>query len=134
MNKDPKKKSDKSNAEDSERRAHTEQLAKIITLHCVRNSYLEDLHAGIFPSSKTGDYSDVKVVTPYGEIPWNKLGRISDDEMKLLNKDVINKLFTFLYCYFNDGAIPVGFGAFYEPRGWDRAEFDDVIKKTWFDQ
>ena len=25
---------------------------------CVRNTGLEDLHAGIFPSSKTGDYSD----------------------------------------------------------------------------
>lgn len=134
MNKDAKTKSGKSNAEDSERHVYAERLAKIIALHCVRNSYLEDLHAGIFPSSKTGDYSDVKVVTPYGEIPWNKLGRISDDEMKALNKDVINKLFTFLYCYVNDGTVPVGLGGFYEPKGWDQAEFDEVIKKTWSDQ
>src|SRR5438093_9756136 len=51
-------------------------------VHCVRNSSLEELHAGTFPSSKTGDYTDVKVVSPYGEIAWNQLGRISDEEMK----------------------------------------------------
>jgi hypothetical protein len=39
---------------------------------CVRNTGLEDLHAGVAPSSATGDYSDVKVVTPYGEIPWTR--------------------------------------------------------------
>ena len=30
------------------------------------------------------------VTSPYGEIPWNRLARISDDEMKLLNKDELN--------------------------------------------
>jgi hypothetical protein len=45
---------------------------------------LEDLHSGITPSSKTGDYSDVKVVSPYGEILWKDLSRISDKEMRLL--------------------------------------------------
>jgi hypothetical protein len=44
-------------------------LARFIALHGVRNSMLKDLHSGIFPKSKTGDLSDVKVVTPYGEIP-----------------------------------------------------------------
>ena len=48
-------------------------LAKAITAMCVRNGYLEDLHSGVTPSSKAGDYSDVKVVTPYGEIPWQKV-------------------------------------------------------------
>jgi len=48
------------------------------------NTELENLHAGISPSSKTGDYSDVKVVTPFGEIPWNQLSRISDIEMRSL--------------------------------------------------
>jgi hypothetical protein len=40
-------------------------LAKAIVALCVRNTFLEDLHAGTTPSSKTGDYLDVKVVTPY---------------------------------------------------------------------
>lgn len=32
------------------------------------NTDLEDLHSGITPSSKTGDDSDVYVVSSYGEI------------------------------------------------------------------
>ena len=68
-------------------RAH---LVKYIPLHCFRNTKLENLHAGKSPSSKTGDYSDVKVVTPYGEIPWNEVSRFNDDEMKELMIDVVN--------------------------------------------
>lgn len=63
---------------------------------CVRYTGLEDLHSGITPDSATGDYSDVKVVTPYGEIPWDNLSRISDAEMKALMIEVTNKVFTFL--------------------------------------
>jgi hypothetical protein len=73
-----------------------ERLAKCLALLCVRNTFLEDLHAGISPSSKTGDYSDVKVVSPYGEIPWSKLSRLSDDEMRQLMKEVVNKIYTVL--------------------------------------
>ena len=45
-------------------------LAKSIAALCVRNTFLEDLHSGTTPSSRSGDFSDVKVVTPFGEIPW----------------------------------------------------------------
>jgi hypothetical protein len=38
----------------------------------------------------------VHVVTPYGEIPWSALSRISDDEMKLLIIEIVNKVYTFL--------------------------------------
>lgn len=79
-------------------RAHRrtlEKVAKSLVEVCVRNA-LEDLHAGIFPSSQSGDYSDVKVISPYGEIPWTRLGRISDKEMKCLMTDVVNKTYTFL--------------------------------------
>lgn len=71
-------------------------LAKSIAVLCVRNSFLEDLHSGITPSSQSGDYSDVKVVTPYGEIPWTKLSRLSDAEMKRLMKEIVDKIYTFL--------------------------------------
>ena len=50
-----------------------EVMALCLVNACVRNS-LEDLHAGIFPSSESGDFTDVKVVSPYGEIPWNQVG------------------------------------------------------------
>lgn len=57
---------------------------------------LEDFHAGKVPSSQTGDYSDVKVVTPYGEIQWDRLSRLSDAEMKALMIDVVNHCYDFL--------------------------------------
>src|SRR5713101_9018376 len=69
-----------------------EKLAKMLAFHCVRNSALEVLHAGTFPSSQTGDYTDVKVVSPYGEIAWNRVGRISDEEMKRLSEDIVCRL------------------------------------------
>jgi hypothetical protein len=75
---------------------HAARLAKAIAVTCVRNTVLENLHTGISPSSQTGDYSDVKVVTPYGEIPWETLSRLSDEEMKVLMKEVVNKIFTVL--------------------------------------
>ena len=61
------------------------RLAKLMARDCFRNTKLEDLHAGVSPSSETGDYSDVKVVSPYGEIPWKRLSRLSDKEMKELD-------------------------------------------------
>jgi len=72
-------------------------FATMLAFHCVRNSSLEDLHAGIFPSSKTGDYTDVTVVSPYGEIAWNRVSRISDEEMQRLSADIVNLLYTFLF-------------------------------------
>ncbi len=72
------------------------RLAKLMALECFRNSKLEDLHAGISPNSQSGDYSDVKVVTPYGEISWQRLGRFSDDEMKVLMIDVVDRCYEFL--------------------------------------
>jgi hypothetical protein len=55
-----------------------------------------DLHSGITPSSADGDYSDVFVTTPYGEIPWPKLSRLSDEEMKSLMIDVVNRTYRLL--------------------------------------
>ncbi|HTU23371.1 MAG TPA: hypothetical protein VMG10_35375 [Gemmataceae bacterium] len=76
--------------------SRTALLAKAIAVLCVRNTFLEDLHSGITPSSRSGDYSDVKVVTPYGEIPWRELSRLSDAEMKRLMKEIVDKIYTFL--------------------------------------
>ena len=53
-----------------------------------RNSELENLHAGQTPVSKTGDYSDVYVVTPDRNIPWTELSRISDEEMGPLKDSI----------------------------------------------
>jgi hypothetical protein len=72
------------------------RLAKLMARDCFRNTMLEDLHAGKVPSSQTGDYSDVKVVTPYGEIQWNRLSRLSDEEMKALMMDVVDHCYDFI--------------------------------------
>ena len=72
------------------------RLAKYLVHRCFRNSVLEDLHAGIAPDSKSGDYSDVVVSTPFGEIPWRKLSRFDDAEMKTLMIDVVQKTYEFI--------------------------------------
>lgn len=104
----------------------TPLLAKAIAALCVRNTFLEDLHSGTTPSSKSGDYSDVKVVTPYGEIPWRNLSRISDAEMKRLMKEIVDKIYTFL-CRQGEPAFLEAFlrlGSMYSDR-WDEPQMQE---------
>jgi hypothetical protein len=77
-------------------RTALKRLAKFMAQQCFRNSYIEKIHAGKIPESKTGDYSDVLVKTPMRDIPWIELSRISQEEMKRLNKEVTDKCFAFL--------------------------------------
>jgi len=62
----------------------------------VRNGFIEELHCGKGVYSPAGDYSDVRVVTSDREIPWHELSRISDEEMKRLMKEIVNKLYAVL--------------------------------------
>jgi hypothetical protein len=78
------------------------RLAKYLVHRCFRNSVLEDLHAGIAPDSRTGDYSDVLVTTPFGEILWPKLSRFDDKEMKTLMIDVVQKTYEFIQELFDE--------------------------------
>ena len=78
------------------------RLAKYLVHRCFRNSVLEDLHAGIAPDSKAGDYSDVLVSTAFGEIPWPKLSRFDDEEMKTLMIDVVQKTYEFIQELFDE--------------------------------
>jgi hypothetical protein len=73
-----------------------------MVLQCVRNSMLEDLHAGTSPSSASGDYSDVTVSSPYGAIPWLKVSRLNDDEMKRLMIDVVDRTYRFIHTLFDE--------------------------------
>ncbi len=100
-------------------------LARLIALHGVRGlvrTELEKLHTGIFPSSKSGDYTDVKVVTPYGEIPWCDLSRISDHEMRVLMLDIEKRIYSTL------NKIPI-----FEKELGSPEAFEDMIKATLFD-
>ena len=78
------------------------RLAKYLVHQCFRNTLLEGLHAGITPDSQTGDYTDVVVRSPYGEIPWPRLSRLSDEEMKALMIDVVNKTYHALTILFDN--------------------------------
>ncbi len=72
------------------------RLAKIMAMICVRNSKLEDLHAGRTPVTRTGDYSDVFVVDAEGnQIPWSVVARLDDDEMRALMRQIVDRLYTF---------------------------------------
>jgi hypothetical protein len=73
-----------------------QRWAKDIAALCVRMTCIESIHAGRIPQSKTGDYSDVKVVTPSGEIPWAEVSRMSDDEMRQFMQQVTDRLYTVL--------------------------------------
>jgi len=103
-------------------------VATMLAFYCVRNSSLEDLHAGIFPSSQTGDYTDVKVVSPYGEIAWNRLGRISDEEMHRLSEDVVNRLYTFLFYLLTSGEPDRGMPL---PKQWSPPHIEASIAVMW---
>ena len=113
---------------DSHLQQTAEKLAKMLAFHCVRNSSLEALHAGTFPSSKTGDHTDVKVVSPYGEIAWNQLGRISDEEMKPLMEEIVDRLYTFLVLFLDRGEPEHGLP---QPKNWSAPQMNAEISGMW---
>jgi len=104
-----------------------------MTVACVRNTIIENYHSGIVPQSKTGDYSDVIVQTPFGDIPWNDISRINDDEMEAFNKEVSNLIYTYLQCLLNpsfDKNIKeefIKYSNFIYPDHWDEPKIDQRI-------
>ena len=73
------------------------ELAKTLTAICVRNAEIENIHFGKPLVTKTGDYSDVKVIDAAGnEFAWPEASHISDEEMKVLMKGIVNRLYTFM--------------------------------------
>ena len=79
-----------------------QRLAKYLVHECFRKSEIENLHAGVAPGSKTGDFSDVMVVTPFGGIPWCEVSRFDDVEMKRLMTDVVNRTYLFIHRLFDE--------------------------------
>lgn len=95
-------------------------LTLALVEHGMRNSRLEELHAGISPSSAVGDYSDVKVVTPYGEIPWSRVSRLCDEEMKALMIEVVDRVYTIL-------THPEPFSRPLSASRWNRPKLDPYL-------
>jgi hypothetical protein len=72
------------------------RLARLMAVICVRNSRLEDLHAGRAPVSRTGDGNDIVVEDGDGNrIPWTEVSRIDDHEMRALMREIVDRLYTF---------------------------------------
>jgi len=70
-------------------------IIKTMVLVCVRNTKLEDIHAGLVPVTKTGDYSDVTVVDGEGRrIPWNDVSHFDDDAMRDLMRQIVDRVYT----------------------------------------
>ena len=86
---------------------------------------------GKFVKSAIGDYSDVKIVTPFGDIPWMEASRFNNGEMKTFNKDVFNKIYTFLLYYLKEETAPSGSSGLRNPPNWDGPEIDQRIKSFW---
>ena len=67
-----------------------------MVLACVRNSEIENIHAGLSPVTKTGDYSDVTVVdADRRRILWPEVSHIDDATMRDLMRQVVDRVFTF---------------------------------------
>ncbi len=63
---------------------------------CVRNTGIEDIHAGKSPVSRTGDFSDVFVVDADGRrIPWLEVSHFDDEVMRDLIRQIVDRLYTF---------------------------------------
>jgi len=107
---------------------HSAELAKTLMTMCVRNAEIENIHAGKSPVTKTGDYSDVKVIDADGnEYSWDEMSHISDDEMKILMTGAVNRLYTF----FMQGDDP-RFDKHMDyhkrfTREWDEPEIDENL-------
>ena len=72
------------------------QLAKLMAMICVRNTGIEELHAGTVPVTHKGDYSDVFITDADGrQIPWSDASHLDDDEMRNLMRQIVDRLYTF---------------------------------------
>ena len=103
-------------------------VANLVTAMCVRAYGIEKIHRGISVVTRTGDYSDVKIIDGEGnEIPWNEASRITNSEMKELMKRTANRLYTYFLQRFDprfERAVKA-----YMPwtREWDKPEIDQGI-------
>lgn len=104
-------------------------LIKVMALLCVRNTSIELIHEGLAPITRTGDYSDVKVIDGAGhEIPWNEVSRISQDEMKQFMKEVVNRLYTFDQLIQTPDFIKALWPFEASVRQWDDPDLDQYIR------
>lgn len=108
----------------------TAQITKMMAMLCIRNTRLEDLHAGRVPVSRIGDFSDVRVVDADGnEIPCPEVSHLDDDGMKALMKQIVNRLYTF-HLKADDPDFQRMLDRWAPVAGrWDEPEIDEFYKQ-----
>jgi hypothetical protein len=106
-------------------------LAKTMAMLCVRNTHLETIHAGKTPITRTGDWSDVTVVDADGNsVPWTEVSHITDDDMRDLLRDIVNRLYTFHLCA-DDPGLQAEIERWMPVAGkWDAPEIDQRMLKN----
>jgi len=116
---------------DADEKRIAANLAKTLAMLCVRNTKLEDLHAGITPMSKTGDYSDVTVIDAEGrEIPWAEVSHLDDETMRALMRQIVNRLYTF-HLMADDPRLREMIDRWAAAAGaWDDPEIDQALLGT----
>ena len=111
---------------------HEQQLvatiSKSMAMMCVRNTMIEDIHAGIEPVSHTGDFTDVVVIDANGRrIAWPEVSRIGTEEMGRLMRQVVNRLYTFQAKADDLHFVAMMDRALAEASRWDEPELDETI-------
>ena len=106
----------------------TSILVRTMALLCVRITMIEDIHAGLVPVTKTGDYSDVTVIDADGRrIPWPDVSHIDDDAMRDLMRQVVNRLYTFQLKAEEPGFLERVSRWMDVANRWDDPKLDDAL-------
>ena len=108
------------------------KLAKIMAMLCVRNTHIENIHAGLTPVTHSGDWSDVTVIDADGRrIPWTEVSHITDDDMRELMRQIVNRLYSFHLCA-DDPKLQAEIEKWMAVAGkWDEPELDPrMIRST----
>ena len=109
-------------------RALHAELAKSMAIFCVRNTDLENLHAGVVPATRTGDYSDVTVIDAEGRrIPWPEVSHLDDYAMRDLMRQVVDRLYTFQELLEDPRMLRLMERWSTVTRDWDEPKMDRVL-------
>ena len=111
-------------------RLGTAGMAKTMGLMCVADSKLGEFGEGQRPVTRTDDYSDVVVVDADGRIiPWQRVARFDATEMDRAMREIVDKLFTFLWNMEEPELAALRDHRRDETSEWHRPREDSGLKK-----
>lgn len=103
-------------------------LVRAMAQQCVRNTALENIHAGPAPATRTGDHSDVTVIDAEGRrIPWPEVSHFDDNAMRELMREIVDKLYTFLLLSREPGFLDVAAIWMRSASRWDEPKIAELF-------